>query len=447
MKYYFFYGSVVALTAGAVAFVGMFDLAISEYKTSAQLAAEALAERRKSIEGRIQEARERSSKVKGLYVTADVARGGSASGHELRAHLVALAKTTEINGLVIDVKEVCGPDYHEASLKEFVSELRRAGIWTIARIVVFKDASEIEAHPEWYLTRASAKKTGDECARKKYLRAKSNGGDATAHFWRDRKGGYWLDPASEGVRSYIVEFSKKIVDLGFDELQFDYIRFPSDGDVDQAFYPAWDGKSSKHEVMRSFFKFLSEGVRSHKPDIILSADLFGYVATQKEDSGIGQRLEDVGNYFDYISFMVYPSHYYNGLYIPADAVSGFRGVNFSFAEARANPAAVVEHSLLFARNFLDGKNGTTTFMGRALPGATSSVAASRSAMLFSIPRSRARLRPWLEDFFHEDDRIAGRPHGIEKVRAQIDAAERVGPHGWLLWNAANVYTEQALKKE
>ncbi len=443
MKYYFAPVIAVSVTVGAVALFGMFDVTI-EHKTSAQIAAEVLAARRRALEGRIREARERSSSVKGIYMTADVVQGGSTGVHAFRERLVALAQETEINGIVIDVKEVCGPDYDEASLKDFVAELRRAGVWTIARIVVFKDASQIEAHPEWYLKRVSPKKVGDECVRKKYLRAKGDSADSAAvNFWRDRKGGYWLDPSSEGARAYIVEFAKNIVDLGFNELQFDYIRFPSDGDVDQALYPVWDKKSPKYEVMRNFFKSLSEGLRMYKPEIILSADLFGYVATQKEDAGIGQRLEDIGNYFDYISFMVYPSHYYSGFYLPADAAREFEAVNFSFAEARANPAVVVERSLLFARDFLNGKNGTTTVVYLSTSVATNSVAVSVPA----TPRSRAKLRPWLEDFFHEDDRVAGRLYGVDKVRAQIDAAERAESHGWLLWNAANVYTEGALKKE
>jgi hypothetical protein len=115
-------------------------------------------------------------------------------------------------------------------------------------------------------------------------------------------------------------------------------------------------------------------------------------------------------------------------------------VNFTFAEARKNPAVVVERSLRIARDFLDGKVSAATsslmIASSTTPGAIKN--------LMSV--SRVRIRPWLEDFFHEDDRAAGRPWGVEKVRLQVEGAEKVEQHGWLLWNAANVYTENSLTK-
>lgn len=393
-------------------------------KTSAELLAEAL---------------KKSQTVKGLYMTADVANDQGVAGTRLRKKIIELADETEINGLVIDVKEVCGPDYNAESLKKLIAELHQKKIWVIARIVAFKDASQIETHPDWYLTRKSPKAVGDECGRKKYLRAKSpEGKKPDVVFWRDKRGGYWLDPAHQGAREYIADFSKKIIDLGFDELQFDYLRFPSDGDVENAIYPAWDGKAPKYSVMKSFFEYLNKNLKAHKPDIILSADLFGYAAIRAGDVGIGQRLDDIGDNFDYVSFMVYPSHYYSGLYLQADPDKNLPVVNFSVSQARKNPDVVVYRSLQFARDFLDGKISTSTFNG--FSPATSAITLAAS----STPRSRARLRPWLEDFFHEEDRVAGRPWGVEKIRKQVEAAEKAEPHGWLLWNAANIYTEGAL---
>ena len=162
----------------------------------------------------------------------------------------------------------------------------------------------------------------------------------------------------------------------------------------------------------------------------MSADLFGYVASQGEEQSIGQRVADIGNSFDYVSFMVYPSHYYNGLEMPADPARALPAVNFSFAEARAHPDAVVERSLFAAYDFLHPLVASSTATG--------------SPPVFE---SRARIRPWLEDFFHEADRVAGRPYGAQKVRMQIDAAEKVEHHGWMLWNASNVYSEEALYKK
>jgi hypothetical protein len=107
---------------------------------------------------------------------------------------------------------------------------------------------------------------------------------------------------------------------------------------------------------------------------------------------------------------------------------------------RKSPATVVERSMYIARDFLDGIIGHAT-------GTTRTLEDQYANATTTAQRSNVRLRPWLEDFFHEADASAGRPAYKEKIRLQIDAAERSENHGWLLWNAANVYTEDALKKE
>lgn len=406
---------------------------------------------KKTTEELVKEAKEKSSNIKGLYMTADVASDLGAGATRLRKKIIDIAEKTEINGIVIDVKEVCGPDYNEKNIKSLLEELKSKNIWAIARIVVFKDASQIYVHPEWYLKRKIATAPKDECWKKKYLRLKNpDGKKADVIFWQDKRGGWWLDPASEGARNYILEFSKKIIDLGFQEIQFDYVRFPSDGDVEKAIYPAWDNKIAKNAAMKSFFEFLNKNLKAHKPDIILSADLFGYAAIRAGDVGIGQRLDDIGDNFDYISFMVYPSHYYSGLYMPADLERGLPAINYNFSQARLNPGEVVYRSLIFARDFLDGKISTTTFnyLISQNQATTTKISTSTSETAQKpVKLSDARLRPWLEDFFHEDDQANKRPFGARKVRLQIDAAEKVENHGWLLWNAANLYTENALKEE
>lgn len=446
----FLKGFGAAFIAGGI-LLGVFlffppDFLLSKGAALVGLNGESSLLKEKTIEERIAEARQRSAKIKGLYMTADVANDPGAGATRLRERIIRLAEESEINGVVIDVKEVCGIDYNQKNLGRLLEELKQENIWTIARIVAFKDASQIEAHPEWYLTRKTKKQAGEECFRKRHLRAKPVGNQlpviSNQSFWQDKRGGYWLDPALPEVRRYLLDFSKRMIDLGFDELQFDYIRFPSDGDVEYALYPAWDKKTPKYAVLKSFFAFLHDNLKKHKPEIILSADIFGYVAAQREDLTIGQRLDDIGDTFDYVSFMVYPSHYYSGLYLPADPSHGLPTVDYNFTQARANPDVVVERSLLFAREFLDGRIATST-----LAAGTATTGAVVDGAVRPQPRERARLRPWLEDFFHEEDQAAGRPYGAQKVRMQIDAAERVENHGWLLWNAANIYTDEALKKE
>ncbi len=391
----------------------------------------------KPIKERIREAQEKSSRIKGVYMTAEVANDGGAAATRLRNDIIRLAETTEINGIVIDVKEVCGPEYNEERMKKLIAELHAKHIWAIARIVMFKDSSQIYAHPEWYLHRAKAKTVSDDCGKKMYLRAKGPDGLKTNDvLWRDNKGGYWLDPASKGAQEYLADFSKKIIDLGFDELQFDYIRFASDGDVEKATFPVWDGKTPKFKILKSFFEFLHAELKQYKPEIILSADMFGYAAIRAGDVGIGQRLEDIGNSFDYVSFMVYPSHYYSGLYLPADPGHGLPVVSLDRKGVRAYPGVTVGRSLQVAQDFLDGLNASSSV-------ATSTIIGDGN----DVPGVHVKLRPWLEDFFHEADLNAGRPSGAKKVRLQIDGAEEVADNGWLLWNAANVYTQGALKQK
>ena len=394
---------------------------------------------KKTLEERMVEARERSKQAKGLYMTADVANDQGAAGTHLRKNLIRLADETEINALVIDVKEVCGPDYSETSLKKLLVVLKEKNIWAVARIVVAKDSSRIYINPEWYLKRNTAKYTGDECIHKKHLRLKSSGGEvSTQNLWQDKRGGYWVDPAHPGVREYLLEFSKKMADLGFDEIQYDYIRFPSDGDVQNIIYPAWTGKPSRCVVMEDLFGFLTSNLKKHKPELILSADFFGY-ASIGIDTGIGQCIENIKDHFDYVSFIVYPSHYYSGLKLPAVPEFQLPEINFSSHQVRTNPDVVVERSLRFARDYFDGKIDLFVSAGALKVIATTTVALT--------PRSSVCLRPWLEDFYHEEDKAAARPFGVQKVKMQIGAAERADKCGWLLWNAANVYTEGALKKQ
>ncbi len=399
----------------------------------------------KTPEELVAEAREKSKNVKGLYMTADVAWDPGAGATRIRQNLVRIAEETEINAFVIDVKEACGPDYDEERIRQFLSELHEKQIWAIARIVVMSDSSEINVHPEWYITRKSYKAVPAACSTKRYLvKPPPDGKKPNIVFWQDKAGRYWIDPANKEGRNHIFEFSKKMIDLGFDELQYDYIRFPSDGDIQNAIYPAWDGKTSKCTVMRDYFRFLASNLKAHKPDIILSADLFGY-ASIGLDTGIGQCVESLENNFDYVSFMVYPSHYYSGFLMPQDPYRNLPPLNYTVAQSRAHPDDIVGRSMLFARDFFDGKISTSTYPFSYITAPVSTSTPPIEPVF--VPRSKIRLRPWLEDFFHEADAAAGRPAGAEKARLEIDAAEKTADGGWLLWNAGNVYSEDALKKE
>ncbi|KKU52773.1 MAG: hypothetical protein A3H69_05375 [Candidatus Sungbacteria bacterium RIFCSPLOWO2_02_FULL_47_9] len=373
-----------------------------------------------------------SQYVKGVYMTADVANDQGVAARRLRGDIEDLLKTTELNGVVIDVKEAKGSQV-TSNLKPLIDELKAQGVWTIARMAVFPDSSQTKEHPEYYVKNRN-----------------------TGAFWKDSAGRLWMDPASPAAREYLAAFAMSVIDLGFDELQFDYIRFPSDGDVKSIIYPAYDPKTPKYTVLKSFFEFMNKNLKDYKPDIILSADLFGYVATQANDLGIGQRMEDVGSNFDYVSFMLYPSHYYAGFTMPADPSRSLPKISYPYRSKNVSqvvsnqPYDVVYRSLVFAQDFLAGKISTTTFANLhagARLGTTTASTTPAGANATSTPRSVARMRPWLQDFDLGADTSRGIVYDAAKVKAQIKAAEDAGASGWLLWNARNVYTEEALKKK
>src|SRR5687768_4921230 len=204
--------------------------------------------------------------VKGIYVSADTAGSPKPFGT-----LVDLVDRTELNAMVIDVKDGRGalafaPETESlkpfasdrpalGDMKAFTSALHEKGIYLIARVFVFQDPWLVAKKPEYAVQR--------------------RGGGV----WRDRRGTPWVDPAVREVWKYNVAVSKEAYAAGFDEVQFDYIRFISDGDLSAAVYPAYDGKTPKAEVMASFFSYLDAELRE-RHGIPISVDLFGLTLWQ-----------------------------------------------------------------------------------------------------------------------------------------------------------------------
>lgn len=385
---------------------------------------------------RIGRAKERSQQVKGVYVSSTVANDRGRAATQLRNNIIALLESTELNGVVIDTKGGAGDLIITDALRELIAQLHAKRVWVIARQVVFKDSFPEQVHPEWYLKQKSGA------------------------IWRDTRGGSWLDPASPEVWRYQIQAAKAASDAGFDEIQFDYIRFPSDGDVRSIVYPVYDPARPKYEVLGQFFAYLHDELKRHRPDLILSLDLFGSVALQQADLGIGQRLEDIRGNFDYISLMVYPSHYYAGFEVPRDALRNLPALSYPYRSsdvslvAANHPYEVVERSLLIASDILAGRaTGTDAAAGSgrrtsALDGSdTVKTVSSTTSTPTIAPAGRAKLRPWLQNFDLAVDSARGIRYDAKKVRAQIDAAEAVSASGWLLWSPDNIYTQEALKPE
>jgi hypothetical protein len=321
--------------------------------------------------------------VRALYMTSWVA--GTSS---IRDRVINLLDTTEANAVVIDIKDATGKiaftlqDEPFASLessnnripniKDLIEKLHAKNIYVIGRIAVFQDPYLIKKWPE------EAVKTDT---------------DRTLA-WQDRKGIGWFDAGSQKVWDYVVDLARESHDVGFDEINFDYVRFPSDGDMNDIYFPISDGKS-KPDVIESFFQYLDMKLRATDDPIVISADLFGLTTTTSDGLGIGQVLEKALPYFDFVDPMVYPSHF-------PDTWNGF-----------ANPA---DHPYDIIKITMD-----------------SAVSKAKS-----INENPLKIRPWLQDF------NMGAVYTAEMVRAQITATYDSGLNSWLIWDPKNIYTKGAL---
>ncbi|MEZ4114598.1 MAG: putative glycoside hydrolase, partial [Candidatus Paceibacterota bacterium] len=193
---------------------------------------------------------ETPAQVKAIYMSSWVA--GTPS---FREKLVKIIDETEINSVVIDIKDYTGKvsfkvdekpfsdlDSSEnriSDVKEFISRLHHKGIYVIGRISVFQDPHLVLVWPE-----EAVKKSSDKTLP-----------------WKDHKGLSFIDAGSERAWEYNVDLAKISYEYGFDEINFDYIRFPSDGNMKDIYYPHSDGKI-KHEVLKSFFEYINENLKN-----------------------------------------------------------------------------------------------------------------------------------------------------------------------------------------
>ena len=315
--------------------------------------------------------------VKGIYLTAY-----SAGSPKKLDEMIDLIEKTELNAIVIDTKDYGGKVLYDSNielvnefklennqvgdLKAVINKLHEKGIYVIARQTVFQDPILAEKKPEWAIKRAGG------------------------NLWRDYKGLAWVDPTMQEVWKYNIDIAKESIAFGFDEINFDYVRFPSDGNTRTAIYNDL-GDKQKYDVMRGFYTFLGEELKDEPAWI--SLDMFGFVMEYHNGLSIGQRLEDAVDYVDYISPMMYPSHYPSG--------------HLGLANPAAYPAPVIENGMQKGAPYFEGK--------------------------------RAQARPWLQAF------NIGATYDATRIRAQIDMVEKYSDAGWLLWNASNRYSSAGLK--
>jgi hypothetical protein len=247
-----------------------------------------------------------------------------------------------------------------------VAQARRHGVYLIGRVVCFEDPVLSTQRPALAVRRRDGS------------------------VWRNDAGLGWTNPYDRRVWAYNVAVAAAAARAGFDEIQFDYVRFPTDGDLSQIVYPG-EAKTPPGWVIAAFVHYASKRLRPL--GVRVSVDLFGLSATR--DLGIGQMPRRIGKYVDAVYPMVYPSHYNAGEY--------------GLPDPSAYPGETVAQSLTHFRRELDGLD--------------------------------VDVIPWLQDF------SLGRTYTIDDVKAQIDAARAASTRGFMLWNAAGVYTAEALRYE
>lgn len=323
--------------------------------------------------------------IKGLYVNA------WAFGSKRLFELVHLADETEVNAFVVDVKDDTGcllyPSAVPTAVQIGASQCARTkdvrsrldtlnahGIYPIARIVVAKDPLLAERKPAWSV------KNRD-----------------TGELWRDRINIAWVDAYNDSVWIYAAQLAREAVQLGFQEVQFDYVRFPDEPRerLATAVFPAHHSGETEREAVRAHVQLLADRLRPL--GVPVTFDIFGLTASATGDLGIGQVWEDFASVADVVLPMVYPSHYYRGA--------------FGFAWPNAQPYRVVRNAL------------------------TDALQRSRSLA------TAAAIRPFLQAFTLGRRLPRYTPY---EIREEIRAAEELGITSWVLWNPRSVYQRGAL---
>ncbi len=340
-------------------------------------------------------------KVKAVYMTGNIA--GSSSRFE---HFIELVNTTELNALVIDIKEGGFVNYESQvplvkelnlykklyKVEEILKKCHENNIYVIGRIVVFRDDELANKKPEFAIK-------------------KPNGS-----IWTEGSHGAWSNPYIDGVQDYNIAIAKEAVELGFDEIQFDYVRFPT---AKAAEVNYGENVPEKTEAISNFLKRASEEIKAVK-DVPVSADIFGIVAESDRDGKtIGQHFDLLGQHIDYISPMIYPSHYANDSKGSMGNGVGQRINGVLFTKPDLDPYGVIYQSLLKVKD-----------------------------RIAAVPEFKANVRPYLQDFT-ASYLLKGyyQTYGVDQVRAQIQAVYDAGYEEWILWSGKNQYTEAALLPE
>lgn len=322
--------------------------------------------------------------LRGLYINRWASLGQKMN------QMIEVAKTTEVNAFVMDVKDDRGFVLYKSKvalanqigadtnsvmthkkLRAILDTMAAHDIYPIARIVVVKDPLLANAKREWAIKRKSDLQP-----------------------WLDKNGMPWLDAHHREVWQYAVDLATEAYDLGFSEVQFDYVRFPDEKRlISESVYPLANGRV-RAQVIRDQLAYVRNALKPLNMPVTI--DVFGLTATDTTDMGIGQKWEMFVDQADVVLPMVYPSHFAPGTY--------------KIGNPNANPYATIDRAM------------------KDVKSRTSGVA------------NAAKIIPWYQDF------TLGPPrYGVEQVRAQMKAGYDNGFHSWILWNPGSRYTIGALR--
>jgi len=313
--------------------------------------------------------------VRGIYVN----RWAAQSPRKMRS-LIALADSTEINAFVIDIKDEFGINYSSSDtlvkrnsgragiipgMQPLLDTLEAHGILAIARIVVFKDSVTARLNPDWTI--------------------RKDDGET----WRDKEGLAWVNPYHRSLWDLNIRVAEEVTRLGFDEIQWDYIRFPEPyKSLPAQVFPGAEGRS-KTQALVGFLELAKArlnplGVRS-------TSDIFGLVTSVNGALEVGQAWEPLSSVADVLLPMVYPSHYPRGA--------------FGIDRPNADPYGVVYAAISKAHG-RDLKLGVTG----------------------------EHVRPWIQAFT-----LGAPPYGAREVKLQMQAIYDTGYDGWILWHPGSRY--------
>ncbi len=411
-------------------------------------------------------------KVKGIFVT------GPMAGTSNMDNLIALVEETELNAMVIDIKndegrvtydmqipavqEIGSGIRYVQDMEALITKCKEKNIYLIARIVAFKDPFLADVRPQW-------------CIHNK-----------DGSVFRDKGGLAWLNPYNREVWEYLLDIAEEALRMGFDEVQFDYIRFSTDSGMENVDFGQEGAEKDRQEIITEFAAFARE--RVHEAGGIVSADVYGMVIDSQVDQRIvGQNYLELSKELDYISPMVYPSHYgpynYN---IPIPDAEPYRLVLTALQSSRKVLAGVspsgVSDNMEINSTEINSTEGNSVEEGfteedsikedSMEEGSTEEelsieelsteekdfiekeysveehstgkeYSAEELAALLPMDEVRAQVRPWLQDF--TATWVKGHiPYGAEEIREQIQAVYDAGYEEWILWNASNRYTEDGL---